>query len=274
MAGVMHGIRLAGGLEGLGLAKRHLGVLMVMAYFEDEVTGDCGPSAKMIGQLAGQNKSRVATNRTELEKMGLIIEIRDRRIQVAMKIRKFWRWNEQVFPKMKITNCNRAVANGEMQHLLHCTTLQEEEERISKVIDFPFLSQVLEEEEEEGQAPPEYVPVSTELAIARPVPGASSRQAEHLVLVEEEVGPKHPVMVCLVVCLKALGIEYPRKIEPWPTYETMIQQLHTPEELNDFPKILEWAFTRAHFRKAFSDPKKKRPDPILCQQLQRYAVRL
>jgi hypothetical protein len=139
MAGIMNAIRKAGGLKALKMEKRHFGVLMVMAYFEDDVTGDCWPSCKTIGLFADQDRDRVATNRTELEKKGYIIEDQPRRRYQGNAPIKYWLWNEDVFPKVRIAICNTLlttrVANGEMQHELHCTALHKKEERISKVID-------------------------------------------------------------------------------------------------------------------------------------------
>jgi hypothetical protein len=101
MAGVMHAIRLAGGLKGLGLEKAHFGVLMVMAFFEDDETGDCWPSCRTIGAWSGQNKSRTSTRRTELETMGYIIEDRPKRVERGTAFRKYWKFNEEIFPKVQ-----------------------------------------------------------------------------------------------------------------------------------------------------------------------------
>jgi Helix-turn-helix domain len=262
MAGVMDAIRKAGGLKPLRLEKRHLGVLMVLAYFEDDVTGDCWPCCKTIGQLAGQDHSRVATNRTELERLGYIVEDRERRKDNG-KNRKYWLFNEQVFPKVGVANCKMqqvGVANCKMQQELHCTTLHNKEERISKAMDAPFPL-VDQDEEEESQEAPAYEPVGTTVAIAPEVPEASSREEEKPFLPEEEKGPTLPVMLHLLDLFKrVLKIPHPRRKEPWPTLEADFEKRYSVEEQTEFLEILDWAFIHAprdHFRKIFADPNKR-----------------
>jgi hypothetical protein len=65
------------------------------------------------------------------------------------------------------------------------------------------------------------------------------------------------VMLRLLDHLKKLGIYHPRKIEPWPNLEADFTKQYSQEEQEKFLAILDWAFTRHHFRKAFADPKKK-----------------
>jgi hypothetical protein len=171
--GILHAIRTAGGLKGLGLEKAHLGVLVVMAFFEDDETGDCWPSCRTIGAWSGQNKCRVATRRTELERMGYITEIRGKRVETGTAVRKYWAFNNEIFPKVEM---QQALATKcKMQHDLHYIELKREEE-LSKVMglvtDSPFPGVEEEDGEEEGQLPPSYSPVGT--TVAPSVPEASS----------------------------------------------------------------------------------------------------
>jgi hypothetical protein len=286
MAGIMDAIRKAGSLKGLGLEKRHFGVLMVLAFFEDDVTGDCWPSCKTIGLWAGQDGHRVSTNRTQLESLGYIMEDVPRRKDDG-KNRKYWLFNEHVFPRMRVANCEMPpgedvadcnahsgedvafcklqegyVANGKMQQDIHCTALHKKEER-SKAIDYfacpPSAGQV--GDEEESQEAPAYVPVGTTVANAPSVPEAPPRQEGELPLPKQDRGvPTLPVMLHLVALLeKELGLGHPRTgEEPWPTLEADFEKRFSVKEQEDFLPILDWALSKSpHFRKAFADPKKK-----------------
>jgi hypothetical protein len=268
MAGIMDAIRKAGGLAGLGLRTSHFGVLIVMADYENEVTGDCWPSCKTIAKESGQNKSWAATLRAEIERKGYIIEIRERRVEKGTMVRKYWRWNEQVFPKVRISQTNTRVQPDQHdrqpdQHELHCTALQEEEEG-SKAIDSltcPPSAGRVGGDEEESQEAPAYEPVGTAVANAPSVPEARSRQEGAVASPKQDRGgPTIPVMLHLLDLLESqLGISHPRTgKEPWPTLETDFQEQFSAEEQKGFLPILDWALTDSpHFRKTFADPLKK-----------------
>jgi hypothetical protein len=246
MAGIVHAIRQAGGLAGLGLAKRHFGVLIVMAFFESDLTGDCWPSCRIIGVLAGQHKSRVATNRTQLERMGYIIEDRPRRVEKGTAVRKYWLWNEEVFPKVPTTKCNTSEVGenqklqhegrGQLQHegsqkLQHEINRTEVNEReISNAInDFPSSS-LLEQAGEEDEV-------------------------EQLKVKDL---PKLPVMVHLLDLLKrVLKITHPRRKKAWRSYESKLRKLHSPPDLLDLIEAMDWMFTHKFWFDAFKDPRKE-----------------
>lgn len=267
-AGILDGIRRAGGLEAMGLKRGHLGVLIGLAYFENDLTGDCWPSCKRIALLTGYCRGRVSTLRTELERMGYIIEDLDRRQEIYWHERKYWKFNEEVFPRvMQDPKCytkqvdENTDQDGEMLHearpgkfeMLHESELNETKGEETNGSEFLHSVPVQQDEDEPGQDDPVYVPVDPA--------GDGSLTLRHTLEkppAADHDQPRHPVMLHLLAVLgKVLEIRHPRKAKPWRDYESELVTRLRPDDLKELIPAMDWMLTNHHWFKAFKDPRKK-----------------
>jgi hypothetical protein len=260
MAGIKSAIRKAGGLNSLNLKKSHLLVLLALADYENDDTGECFPCSETIGLENDQDESRVRTYWGQLRKMGYLIELY--RLPSPRGVGKiiYWAFNEQIFPKVCIANRNiEGEINCKSQHDPSLKENEMKKRKISKVNNSNSnsgsrISWREEEEgsrEEDGQSPPMY-----EVGGGEEDGDSLGQEEEDEVVSKAKVEPTLPVMLSLLSSLTELGITHPRKKKSWRIYESSLVKRYSSAELMEMPEILTWAFTRDFWRKALADPRK------------------
>jgi hypothetical protein len=258
MAGIKDGVRRRGGLRAMGLKAQHLLVLIALADYEDDATGQCNPCSKTIGIENDQHHQRVRVLWGQLRRWGFIRELK--RVQVAtVGDSIYWAFNEEVFPK--------TIAHGYTLNQEPPTTITQG--YTLKSPNHPPLQEPLKQSEMNQSLSLPSLPVQDDL-----VGGEDGIRAEKGKValdvngsqIPEGEGPKLPVILCLRQHLNGLKVTRPRRTESWSTLESRLQRKLNPAELLELEDALSWIFDPAssgywsrsakHWREALTDPNK------------------